>query len=757
MSSHPPSPAPAPRGRRLLGSDTVRPVLEAGLAVALAGAAAALLWYHAALAAAWPALPFALWGLWLAAAVLLRRAGFFTLFGPVLYYDMVRAGRRARHVVMRTFYALLLLFLVSWTYWVMSTGYEVRGGMRPQDLRDFASTTFNTFVVAQFLILCVLTPAYTAGAVAEEKDRRTLEFILATDLRSREIVAGKLASRLANLGMYLLAGLPILSALQFLGGISPVLVLAAFAATAMTVVSLGALGIFQSVRSRKASEAIILTYLTAFAFLVLTAAARVLLIFPDVADWPSTDTWTSPVQVKDVIDWVGACNPFVAVYLLLERSAGPGSASLESLVPGVLLGYCLFHAALAAFLVLLATLCLRSAALRETAVVPKRAAVRRPAAPTAGAGPQPPKVTAAEPRPLFPRPPVGAAPMIWKELFASPGLRLHWLGRVVLGLLCGASFIWPFMTFYFYAAGALRWPGYVPVSLDQVAESMHWWVRVVGTGVGCLMLVGVATHAAGAISTERDKHTFDDLLTTPLTAREMLFAKWLGSVLCLRWGWAWLGAILLLGALSGGIEPVAVPLIVVAWFVYAGFLALLGLWFSATCRTSLWATLWTLLGAFGLTVGHYALDLCVVVGLSVYTAGRVLSQSESHLVYLGFYFQLFGLTPPLALGLFAFRAEEFAPSGYYGASSFPEMMACGLLGLGLWALAALGLWAATYSRFRVEANRVPLARPGKASRVSRPRAAGRPPAAPRAPAIAEERVTPARPPDGADTAVPADE
>ena len=48
-------------------------------------------------------------------------------------------------------------------------------------------------------VILLLTPAYTAGAVAEEKERRTLEFILATDLRNREIILGKVLSRLLNL------------------------------------------------------------------------------------------------------------------------------------------------------------------------------------------------------------------------------------------------------------------------------------------------------------------------------------------------------------------------------------------------------------------------------------------------------------------------------------------------------------------------------------------------------------------------------
>ena len=78
-----------------------------------------------------------------------------------------------------------------------------------------------------------------AGSIAEEKDRKTLEFLLATDLRNREIILSKLGARLANLLLFILTGLPILSILQFLGGVDPNLVLAGFAATFLTMAGLG--------------------------------------------------------------------------------------------------------------------------------------------------------------------------------------------------------------------------------------------------------------------------------------------------------------------------------------------------------------------------------------------------------------------------------------------------------------------------------------------------------------------------------------
>src|SRR5437763_1632325 len=123
-----------------------------------------------------------------------------------------------------------------------------------------------------------------AEAVAEEKERRTLEFVLATDRRDREIVLGKLASRLIILAFLVLAGVPVLALLQFVGGIDPGLLLAGFAATAITMISLASVSILFSALVRRARDAIVLTYLAVLTYLILAGLSRLLLEPPGWAD-----------------------------------------------------------------------------------------------------------------------------------------------------------------------------------------------------------------------------------------------------------------------------------------------------------------------------------------------------------------------------------------------------------------------------------------------------------------------------------------
>ena len=130
----------------------------------------------------------------------------------------------------------------------------------------FAELFFTRFLSVQLAMIFFFTPAYTATAIAEEKEQRTLDFLLATDLRSREIVLGKLASRLAHLVLFVLAGLPVLVLMQFLGGVDPNLALAGFAGTALTMLSLASLGILISAYVERPRSAIFITYVLASFF-----------------------------------------------------------------------------------------------------------------------------------------------------------------------------------------------------------------------------------------------------------------------------------------------------------------------------------------------------------------------------------------------------------------------------------------------------------------------------------------------------------
>jgi ABC-type transport system involved in multi-copper enzyme maturation permease subunit len=617
----------------------------------------------------------------------LLRRGSVKLFGPVLFYDLVRSGRRGRFVLVRFFYCSVLFISLMWVFFIFTV--DRRHNDRMNDvtyMARMADSFFYTFVTLQLLVVVVLTPAYTAGAIADEKDRHTLEYLLATDLRNREIVLSKLVSRMANLSLMLLAGLPILSLMQFLGGVDPGLVLAGFAATALTMASLAALSILMSVYAKKPRDAIALTYLTALAYITIPWIVGEILKF--TAGWfvgiplAMGDALNTGVTVGDAIDWLNSGN-LVKSYFALAANVGRGRA-LATELEDYLISYAIFHGLAITFFSFWAVARLRAVALKQTfgktARLPLFARV-------------------------FGRPRVGAAPMLWKEIFVEAGPGFGWMGRIVIGVLVILSFV-PAIWIVGWAISEYFDPTNTPWNRslwERVRTAVNVWVRVAATGVACLSLLGVAVRAAGSVSGERDKQTLDALLTSPLDSDNILFSKWVGSILSVRWSWLWLVMMWMTGVALGGIQFFAPVLLLGAWFVLAGFVAMVGLWYSTACKTTLRATVWTLGTVTFLGGGHWLLG-----AMCCYWPLAAMNVRERDFEYLLF-FQMFGLTPPFTLGFLAIHGEEFE---HWHSRENPWIwLSFCLIGLFIWGVAAAILWAPTSERFRRQTGRQRLKRP----------------------------------------------
>ena len=573
--------------------------------------------------------------------------------------------RRTRFIVVRTLYVLLLAFILGWLYLVLWMRYD---GLVPTTrLADFAYQFFYTYMAIQFAVVVLLTPPYTAGAIAEEKERRTLEFLLATDLRDREIVLGKFLARVLNLTILLLAGLPILALLQVVGGVDPGLLFAGFAATLLTMFSLAGMSILSSVVTRRSRDAIALTYLLPLVYHLLASLTLILQAWPPGwGNWPSTSAWNSPVTLRDLVHWLNAGNlPYA-----FSQLAGPRTI-LDRVLPGILLNYFLFHGLLGLGCIALAVRRLRRVALREVVRPAKRSSRKRRA---------------------WLRFPIGTTPMLWKEIVAEGGLRLNLLGRIIAGLLVISSFL-PTVTIlyhYFFHRPYGYYGGWQEVSEEINAGQ----VRTVGTLVACLLWLAVVVRAAGSISGERDRDTLDSLLTTPLPARDILLGKWLGAIFSVRKGWIWLGAIWGVGVLTGALNPFCVSLLIGIWLLYAAVLAGVGLWFSAKGRQTLRAEVGALLTTLFLAGGHWLLSgLCCYFPLAMMTV--------SHGDFEWFVKMQAGLTPPFVLGLFAFQGMELRDPGGH----FVELVFASVVGLLCWGGGLAALWPAVLRRFKAATNR----------------------------------------------------
>lgn len=644
---------------------------------------------------------------WLIGGLFAAVLGFLTrtLLGPILLYNLMRTARRGRYILLRCTYAAVMLAILWAVYLQFEERYNVAGtpallrytqsrayvapfmiqdqrAARLAELARFAEAFFSTFICIQLGAVLLLTPAYTAGAIADEKDRKTLEFLFATDLANREIVLSKLLACMANVGMLVLTGLPILALMQLLGGVDPNLVIAGYVATGLTILSLASVSMLVSVYSHKARDAIVLSYLCLLAYIMLSfvAAAGVAPLRRPPASWEEI-VWAA------VLEQFAAGNLFVMLGEL--KTAWDAGTALTSILPGLVERYALFHGLLAAVAIVWSVRRLRVVGLR-----PRRAKLK--------------KERVVRSWHWF-RPHLGRQPMLWKEIYAEPGMAFNLFGKAIVGIIILVSFVPPLWVAIvllwgnpFVAGTVVRGTVVTAPTWAEIARFINGWVRVVGTTVACLTLLGVAVRAAGSITGERDRDTLDNLLTTPLTARQILYAKWIGSVLSVRSAWIWLTLVWSVGVLLGGLDLATLPWLLLLWLVYATFFALLGQRFSLTRSTTLKATLVTLASLAVLTLGHWLPRFFLEEPKSYFH-----QMNEWDYVLT---FQQFGLTPPLALGWFAFHGNDVTSDPFGAGSDWQDPLAVLIaiaLGLVAWGTAAAFLWRGNQARFAAATSRQP--------------------------------------------------
>ena len=133
------------------------------------------------------------------------------VLGPVFWHDLVRISRRQKLTSWRVAYALLLLaaFLLLYVEKLPNADLFAGGRVPGKAMQEFAGAFFAAFVAVQFAAVILFTPALAANAVAEERDRNTFMFLFTTALTNREIIAGKLLTRLLQIGLLVLTGLPV--------------------------------------------------------------------------------------------------------------------------------------------------------------------------------------------------------------------------------------------------------------------------------------------------------------------------------------------------------------------------------------------------------------------------------------------------------------------------------------------------------------------------------------------------------------------
>jgi len=180
------------------------------------------------------------------------------LVGPVFTREVTTTPRSWRHYQSRALYVAALFGLVLTAWLILIGSQQVRS---LGDLSRFGSAVFALLAPLQMALAVMFSALLTAAAVAQEKDRRTLELLLMTNLSNAELVLGKLLASMLGVLVLVVAAIPLLMLITLLGGVSSGQVARVVAVTLTAAAVAGSLGSMIALWREKTFQSLALTTL----------------------------------------------------------------------------------------------------------------------------------------------------------------------------------------------------------------------------------------------------------------------------------------------------------------------------------------------------------------------------------------------------------------------------------------------------------------------------------------------------------------
>lgn len=169
---------------------------------------------------------------------------------------------------------------------------------------------FGGLLGVETLLVLVLAPAFTSGAISLEREKQTIDMLVTTPLSTLGMVIGKLFSALIYVFLLILASIPLASVVFVFGGVGPEDLVRGYVMLFALAFGMGAIGLFISALVRRTQTAIVATFI---AVLVLSIGTFGVHEFLKVATRPApTGTIIvaqRPHQAPEAVLWL---NPFVA-------------------------------------------------------------------------------------------------------------------------------------------------------------------------------------------------------------------------------------------------------------------------------------------------------------------------------------------------------------------------------------------------------------------------------------------------------------
>jgi len=417
------------------------------------------------------------------------------LYSPILQRELRASGRRKSTYIIRCGYAVLFALGALLAITTIMSGMEYDSAtMRSQSLSSLAESMVLFVVWFQFIAIVLLAPAMTSPSICEEKQRGTLGALMTTPLTAAQIVVGKMTGRMYQVVLLTLISAPLLLAIRVFGGVPIEWIVAYTSVTLAAAVLAGSLGILFAMWHDRSGPAAIFALLTLG---LMFAAPPIILFAIQQAGFDKIEAMfgISQEQFLKLMPFGAASCPPVALFLLIQE--GPVSFRIPLLAgtpfDRVWMLSVVYMLVVAAGVLWVASLSMRKLLLQSSGAAP----AAEPKGEKHGKKPRKRKGVAR----------LKLQPIYWREARRAwlPNLFQRAVLTLVLVVLLGFAYF----------------------KVDLTETPIHMLIGFSGLGV---LVLCSAVMTTSSINGERVADTWDALMTSPVSGKDVILGKYFAVV-----------------------------------------------------------------------------------------------------------------------------------------------------------------------------------------------------------------------------------
>lgn len=235
---------------------------------------------------------------------------------PIYRKETMVSNRTSQLTVTVLVFNFLLAVIGLFQLWLMVRESGVYGSM------NYSTMLMIYLMIAtlEIVLLLLIVPALTAGAISGERERQTLDMLLCTRLHPVDIIVGKLLSTLSTVLVLMISSLPCLSLVYIYGGVGLMDLAVLLVGMGFIAFYSGSISISYSCVMQKTTASTVVSYLT---FLFLVFGTEVIqwiayrfgvafLSWPSIADGSWMRKW----------NWILLWNPAATFASLFDKQIG---------------------------------------------------------------------------------------------------------------------------------------------------------------------------------------------------------------------------------------------------------------------------------------------------------------------------------------------------------------------------------------------------------------------------------------------------